>query len=365
MVSGRVEELRDVIRHLHGVESKHIDSVPVKETFQGKTVWEGFVEVFELHGHPKASKVYAWAHDTDDPKQPRRHVTVLHVHPVTSPLLAVRAVIFGLMYNPPVKAPMQFCMSCGAKTETVANFCPNCGATLVAIQSQPTRSEPKSFQTKAASIRAGYFTVAAVLVAALVILIVLAIRQRARVGPPRQITSTSAPSVESVATGTVQSSEQKQGGARSTAETQRAPKTSAKSPNRSPMLTNDFREAAMLSKLAIVQLEDKVLGDDDAVFDFYHEQAEKGMTVASARARSDADDRVLTLLYGLESIVLKMRTIELLQRLSPSEGFPASKYLALHNQYMGCGDHIENALSGRQEANDSSCADSSGSRDKQ
>ena len=79
-----VDELRDVIRRLHGVESKHIESVPVKEAFQGKTVWEGIVEVFELVGHPKASRVYAWSHDTDDPKKPRRHVTVLHIAPVTS-----------------------------------------------------------------------------------------------------------------------------------------------------------------------------------------------------------------------------------------------------------------------------------------
>jgi hypothetical protein len=45
--------LQDVIRRLHGVDSKHVQSVPVKETFQGKTVWEGIVEVFELKGHPK------------------------------------------------------------------------------------------------------------------------------------------------------------------------------------------------------------------------------------------------------------------------------------------------------------------------
>jgi hypothetical protein len=88
-----IEELRTVIRHLHGVESKHIESVPVKETFQGKTVWEGIVEVFELVDHPKAARLYAWSHDTDDPKQSRRHITVLHIHPVTSPILAVRAAI--------------------------------------------------------------------------------------------------------------------------------------------------------------------------------------------------------------------------------------------------------------------------------
>jgi hypothetical protein len=87
-----INELREVIRRLHGVESKHVQSVPVKETFQGKTVWEGIVEVFELVGHPKAPRVYAWAHETDDPNKPR-HVTVLHIHPVTSPILAVRAAI--------------------------------------------------------------------------------------------------------------------------------------------------------------------------------------------------------------------------------------------------------------------------------
>lgn len=88
-----IEELRDVIKKLHGVESRHLESVPIKEVFQGRTVWEGIVEVFELIGHPKAPRVYAWAHKTDDPARPRRHVTVLHIAPVDSPLAAVRASI--------------------------------------------------------------------------------------------------------------------------------------------------------------------------------------------------------------------------------------------------------------------------------
>ena len=88
-----IQELRDIIHRLHGAKATHIESVPVKETFEGRTVWEGIVEVFELHGHPKAPKVYAWAHDTDNPQKPKRHVTVLHIHPVTSPILAVRAAI--------------------------------------------------------------------------------------------------------------------------------------------------------------------------------------------------------------------------------------------------------------------------------
>ena len=92
-MSNYIGELRDVIRKLHGAEATHVESVRVKETFQGKAVWDGIVEVFDLHGHPKASRVYAWAHDTDDPTKPRRHVTVLHIPPVTSPAAAVKAAI--------------------------------------------------------------------------------------------------------------------------------------------------------------------------------------------------------------------------------------------------------------------------------
>jgi hypothetical protein len=88
-----IEELRAAILLVHKAQATHIESVPVKESFQGKTVWDGIVEVFELHGHPKASKVYAWAHDTDDPERPRIHVTVLHCHPITSAKEAVRAAL--------------------------------------------------------------------------------------------------------------------------------------------------------------------------------------------------------------------------------------------------------------------------------
>ena len=88
-----IEELQDVIRRLHGAEAKHVESVPVKETFKGQTVWEGVVEVFELTGHATAHRVYAWANDTDDQNNPRHHVTVLHLHPIKSAEDAVRAAI--------------------------------------------------------------------------------------------------------------------------------------------------------------------------------------------------------------------------------------------------------------------------------
>lgn len=89
---GYIDELKTVIRRLHGSEASHVETVPVKEMFQGQTVWEGEVEVFDLHDHPDAPRVYAWAHETDDADK-RRHITVLHIPPVVSPETAVRAAI--------------------------------------------------------------------------------------------------------------------------------------------------------------------------------------------------------------------------------------------------------------------------------
>ena len=88
-----IEELRDVIHKLHGGKATHEESVPVKEVFQGKTVWDGVVEVFNLDGNPLTNRVYAWMHDTGDPSKPKQLVTVLHIIPAISPARAVRAFI--------------------------------------------------------------------------------------------------------------------------------------------------------------------------------------------------------------------------------------------------------------------------------
>ncbi len=91
-MSEYIQQLREVIEKLHGAESTHIESVRVTETFQGKTVWDGTVEVFKLWRHPKAIYAYAWAHGTDKDGE-IRHVAVLKMHPINSAQDAVRAAI--------------------------------------------------------------------------------------------------------------------------------------------------------------------------------------------------------------------------------------------------------------------------------
>jgi hypothetical protein len=86
--------LRSLAPFAHGCKSKWLESVPVKETFQGQTVWEGVAEVFELIGHPTAKRCYAWSHLVDESGK-RNFVAVLDKGPVDSPEKAVKAYIIS------------------------------------------------------------------------------------------------------------------------------------------------------------------------------------------------------------------------------------------------------------------------------
>jgi hypothetical protein len=87
----KIERLQKAISDLHGVESTHLRSVPVRETFREQTVWDGVVEVFALTGHSQTAFAYAWTHETDSVGP--RYVTVLGVPPINSAQDAVRASI--------------------------------------------------------------------------------------------------------------------------------------------------------------------------------------------------------------------------------------------------------------------------------
>ncbi len=76
----------EAIRATHGASAVLADRVRVVETFEGETVWEGEVLVFNLQGHPSASKCYCWEVDG-------QVTAVLGVLPVRSARHAVRAAI--------------------------------------------------------------------------------------------------------------------------------------------------------------------------------------------------------------------------------------------------------------------------------
>jgi len=84
-------ELKQAVESQHGGTATFVQSVPIREEHDGQTVWDGTVAVFDLAGHPEATRAYAWSYERPDNK--RRFFAVLHVPPIIGPREAVRAAI--------------------------------------------------------------------------------------------------------------------------------------------------------------------------------------------------------------------------------------------------------------------------------
>jgi hypothetical protein len=80
-----IERIKQGIFHLRKSNAQHVGSVPVAEVFQGRTIWKGEVEVFDLSGHPKVKRSYARTHG-----EPEEFMTSLELPPVTDAQSAVK-----------------------------------------------------------------------------------------------------------------------------------------------------------------------------------------------------------------------------------------------------------------------------------
>jgi hypothetical protein len=89
-MSERIANLQSAIETMHKCTARFVESVPVIELFRGEVAWDGVVETFELAGHPRAKRCYAWSYvENDEPK----YVTVLEIPPVDSAETAVKIAI--------------------------------------------------------------------------------------------------------------------------------------------------------------------------------------------------------------------------------------------------------------------------------
>jgi hypothetical protein len=84
------DKIRWAVEKAAECEARHMESIPIIETFRGQIVWEGVVEAFVLLGNPKISNAYGWAVDGAK-DQEAQYVAVLGLPPVDSALSAVRA----------------------------------------------------------------------------------------------------------------------------------------------------------------------------------------------------------------------------------------------------------------------------------
>ena len=88
-----IAQLQVAVSQLHDCGAVWRETVAVHEVFQGKTAWQGNVEVFDLNGHPKAKRAYAWSHLDGAKDERERFVAVLEIPPVDSAQKAVQVQI--------------------------------------------------------------------------------------------------------------------------------------------------------------------------------------------------------------------------------------------------------------------------------
>jgi hypothetical protein len=85
-----IANLLHAVEGLHNCKAKYKEVFRIIEMFEGDTVWEGDVFVFDLKGHPLAKICYAWSSPV-----PGSFYAVLHLGPVKSAVDAVRASIIS------------------------------------------------------------------------------------------------------------------------------------------------------------------------------------------------------------------------------------------------------------------------------
>jgi hypothetical protein len=88
-----LDNLGMAVRVAHGVEAHHEGSVRVHVVRDGDTIWEGYVEIYTLQGHPEASQAFAWGREDEEEVH---FISILNVAPIRSPTDAVRAAIARL-----------------------------------------------------------------------------------------------------------------------------------------------------------------------------------------------------------------------------------------------------------------------------
>ena len=81
-------QFRHAIRKMHGSESQLVGRERIHEIFEGETVWQGEVLIFDLLDNQISTRCYAWEVDG-------QVTAVLHTGPIDSPLTAVQATILA------------------------------------------------------------------------------------------------------------------------------------------------------------------------------------------------------------------------------------------------------------------------------
>lgn len=90
MSNAITDPLKQVVESQHGGKATFVQAFRVLPEHDRSTDWDGVVYMFDLKGHPKAKRAYAWSCPISGGTIPR-YFAVLHMGKVIGPMEAVKA----------------------------------------------------------------------------------------------------------------------------------------------------------------------------------------------------------------------------------------------------------------------------------
>lgn len=69
--------------------AQYLQTQPVRISVDGKVLWDGKVEIFQLSNHPQAKQAFGWWFQNKENKT--EYVAIMGVPPLDTPLAAVKA----------------------------------------------------------------------------------------------------------------------------------------------------------------------------------------------------------------------------------------------------------------------------------
>ena len=89
LTDSEIALLQQAVERRYACVAVPIKEAPVRKRVDGKTVWEGLVEILELVDHPKAIRAYAWFSSDEESPAARTIATILHSPQISSAKKAV------------------------------------------------------------------------------------------------------------------------------------------------------------------------------------------------------------------------------------------------------------------------------------
>ena len=85
------ESVQEAIENRAKCPAVYLNTQPIRFSMDGKVLWDGKVEIFQLKGHPQAQQAFGWGYENKMKKM--EYVTIIGIPPLDTAMAAVKGYV--------------------------------------------------------------------------------------------------------------------------------------------------------------------------------------------------------------------------------------------------------------------------------